>query len=179
MLFTFAFSQVSFFSSCVEKRSGKYKPYSNRLTGDQLKILGIVQNILFPDDGDGPGAGDIHADRYLQWVITDPRMDKDEVEYIINGIGWVNETAQEDYDSDFVQLSGPDQEQLIAKISEESWGEDWLAVILNYLFEALLSDPVYGSNPDGIGWKWLDVYAGNPRPDRSLLYDEIFRTVNG
>ncbi len=178
MLLSYALFQLSFLSSCTERKSGKWKPYSNNLTKDQLKILRIVQDILFPDDGNGPGAGDIHADSYLQWVITDPRMDKEEVEYIINGIGWVNETAQENHGRNFVDLNRSSQEQLIAKISGEDWGEDWLAEILNFIFEALLGDPLYGGNPDGAGWKWLDVYPGYPRPDWSLLYDEIFRTVN-
>ena len=178
LMLSMALSQMPFLPSCTERESGRWKPYLNKMTKDQMRILRVIQNILFPEDGNGPGAGEIRADSYLQWIIADPRMDKDEVEYIINGIGWVDETAQEDYNRDFMNLDARDQEQLIAKISGESWGEDWLSIILSYIFEALLADPLYGGNPGGAGWKWLDVYPGQPRPDSSLLYDEIFRTVH-
>ena len=178
VMLSLAASQMPLWSSCSNRKSSKWKPYLNKLTRDQILILRRVQDILFPDDGNGPGAADINADSYLQWVIRDPRMDKDEVEYIIDGIGWVNETAQEDHGEDFPDLKKKEQAQVIEKISKESWGEDWLAVILSYIFEALLADPLYGGNPEGTGWKWLDVYPGYPRPDASLLYDEIFRTVH-
>lgn len=178
MLFSFAVTQVPFLSACSHKNTGKLKPFANRLDHDQLEIVKIVQNILFPNDGNGPGALDIHAHNYLQWVMSDPRMEREEVEYIINGTGWVDETAQEDYSKDFISLSREDQEQLINKISKQSWGEDWLSFLLTYIFEALLSDPLYGGNPEETGWKWLKVYPGYPRPDKTLLYDKIFETVN-
>jgi hypothetical protein len=179
MLYSFAITQMSFLSSCSQKKNNKLKPFSNKLDHNQLEIVKIVQSILFPNDRNGPGALDIHAHNYLQWVMSDPWLDREEVEYIINGTGWVDETAQEDYSKGFTSLSREDQEQLINKISKESWGEDWLSVILTYIFEALLCDPLYGGNPDETGWKWLEVYPGYPRPDKSLLYGEILETVNG
>lgn len=147
------------------------------LTTDQLSILRSVQGILFPKDEFGPGATDINADTYLLWVLADPQKDPDEIEYIINGIGWVDETAGEEYSTAFVELPKNDREQLIALISRTNWGESWLSVILTFIFEALLSDPQYGSNPDGIGWKWLNHNPGLPRPTNELLYPKILTTI--
>ena len=31
-------------------------------------------------------------------------------------------------------------------------------------------DPVYGGNPDGIGWKWLMHPPGFPRPPKGKTY---------
>lgn len=147
------------------------------LTEKQLSIVSFVQEVLFPADDNGPGASDINAKEYLLWVLADPEKDPEEVKYIINGIGWVDETAEETLSKPYLELTQPEKEKLIETISHESWGESWLSVILTFIFEALLSDPQYGGNPNGTGWKWLDYIAGQPRPTHALLYPEILTTI--
>ncbi len=147
------------------------------LSESQFALMSSVQKILFPSDNNGPGAYDIMADRYLLWVLSDKRMDPEEIEYIINGIGWVGETAEENFSKSYTHLSQKEKEILIANISNESWGSSWLSVILTFIFEALLSDPQYGGNPDQIGWDWLYHNPGYPRPTERLLYPEILITV--
>lgn len=147
------------------------------LNEKQLSILSSVQQILLPADGNGPGASDIHATEYLLWVLSDPVKDPDEVQYIVNGIGWVNETADETFSKSYNDLTQQEKEKLIENISQESWGESWLSIILTFIFEALLSDPQYGGNPDGTGWKWLNFTPGQPRPTPELLYPEILTTI--
>ncbi len=177
MLIAGAAVQIPFWASCGKRPTKKEIRELSKLSEGQLEIVRIVQDILFPSDGNGPGANEIEAHYYLDWVVSDPGMDPEDSEYIIDGIGWVDETAQEDYSKGFLNLKGNEQEDLIRKISGEGWGEDWLSTILNYIFEALLSDPLYGGNPKEAGWKWLEVYPGYPRPDKSLLYPEILKTV--
>lgn len=150
----------------------------NILSQKQFSIVESVQIILFPSDGNGPGAYDVMADKYLFWVLSDVRMDPEEKEYIINGIGWVDETADENFSKGYLQLTQSEKETLINDISKEIWGSSWLGVILNFIFEALLSDPQYGGNPDKIGWDWLIHNPGYPRPTAALLYPEIFVTVS-
>ena len=147
------------------------------LSKNQFSIISSVQKILFPSDNNGPGAYDVMADKYLQWVLSDERMDPEEIEYIIDGIGWVDETAEENFSKNYTQLSQSEKEKLVADVSNESWGSSWLSVILTFVFEALLSDPQYGSNPDKIGWDWLQHNPGYPRPTKLLLYPEILTTV--
>lgn len=159
------------------KLFGKTGPKNYILTPEQFKIIQSVQEILFPADGNGPGAVDINATEYLVWVLSDQNKDPDEVKYIIDGIGWVEETADEMYAKKYLDLSLPEKDKLIAKISKEDWGKSWLSVIMSFIFEALLCDPQYGGNPDSIGWKWLQHNAGQPRPTKELLYPEILNTV--
>jgi hypothetical protein len=147
------------------------------LKKDQRLIMQNVQDILFPDDGNGPGAKDIHALEYLEWVLSDKEKDPDEIKYIINGIDWLNETAEEAYSQEFQELSRTQQEEIIAKISVERWGESWLSVILTFIFEALLCDPQYPANPDGIGWAWLNHDPGQPRPKEELLFPQVLNTL--
>ena len=148
------------------------------LTTSQLSIVSSVQKILFPSDLNGPGAYDVMADKYLLWVLSDERMDPEEKEYIIDGIGWIDETAEENFSKSYLNLTELEKEKLIADITKESWGSSWLGVILSFTFEALLSDPQYGSNPNGIGWDWLEHNPGFPRPTKPLLYPEILKTVS-
>lgn len=150
---------------------------SEILSENHLKIVESVQEILFPSDGNGPGAIEINSLSYLQWVLSDKEMDQDEVKYMLNGIVWVDETSEEVFAKPFLQLSQMEKEQLIEKISKENWGESWLSVILTFVFEALLCDPQYGGNPDSIGSNWLSHNPGQPRPVKDLLYPEILKTV--
>ncbi len=150
----------------------------DKLSSDQLSLIESVQRILLPSDGNGPGAYDVMADKYLQWVLSDERMDPEEIEYIINGADWVDETAVENFSKSYLKLSQSDKEKLISQIANEPWGRSWLSVILTFIFEALLSDPKYGGNPDNIGWDWLNHNPGYPRPTELLLYPEILSTVS-
>jgi gluconate 2-dehydrogenase gamma chain len=153
--------------------SGQQTDARSILSLQQKEMVASIQGILFPDDGNGPGAADIHALEYLQWVLSDKEKDPEEVEYLINGIGWVDETAVEDTGRSYLDLNEGERETLIEKISKEDWGESWLSVILTFIFEALLCDPQYGGNPDEAGWKWLSHDPGQPRPTPPLLYPNI------
>lgn len=147
------------------------------LSSDQLDLVASVQEILFPSDGNGPGAGEINATNYLLWVLDDPYMDPDDVRYIINGIGWVDETSIELYNRSYSELTQAEKESMVASISKEDWGESWLSIILSYIFEALICDPAYGGNPNQTGWNWLTYKSGIPRPSGKLLYPDIILTI--
>jgi gluconate 2-dehydrogenase gamma chain len=156
---------------------GKTGPKNDILSPVQFEIVQSIQEILFPADGNGPGAKDINAAEYLVWVLSDQNKDPGDVKYILDGIGWVDETAEELFSKKYPDLSQEEKENLIANIAKEDWGKSWLSVILTFIFEALLSDPQYGGNPDNIGWKWLEYIPGQPRPTPKLLYPEILNTV--
>ena len=134
------------------------------------ETIGIVQNILFPSEKDSPGAKEINARSYLQWVMKDPNYDEDEKRFIRNGIKWLDETAIEEEEKNFLELSYEQQASLLNTISRERWGESWLSKNLSLIFEALFCDPVYGGNPNGIGWKWLSHRPGLPRPTIEKRY---------
>lgn len=158
--------------------SGKMYKDIDILSKSQLAIVTSIQKILFPSDGNGPGAYDVMADKYLVWVLSDKRMDPEEKEYIINGIGWIDETSMEIYSNNYINLSQNEKEKLVADVAKESWGSSWLSVMLTFIFEALLCDPQYGYNTEEIGWNWLQYKPGYPRPTAKLLYPEILTTVS-
>jgi gluconate 2-dehydrogenase gamma chain len=165
-------TQIPLLQSCFNND----EEISAILSKSELAIVRDVQDILFPTDQYGPGALELQADKYLLWVISDTRFDPEEQQYIINGIGWVDETAEEVHSKKYESLNLEQKKYLIEIISKEDWGKSWLSALLTFIFEAMFADPLYGSNPNGIGWKWLDYNPGNPKPEAELIYDNILRT---
>jgi len=129
-----------------------------------------VQEVLFPHEKDSPGAIDINAVGYFQWVLSDPMLDPDEIKFKKNGLTWLEEESQELFEASFIDLSEKEQEETLQSITEHSWGRSWISVMLTHIFEALLSDPLYGANIDEKGWKWLNYIPGIPRPVEGKIY---------
>ena len=128
---------------------------------------------LLPTSATGPSAADINALPYLYQVMKVQPTSPEEKEFIVKGVGWLNSFANSEYSKAFVQLSFDEKELLLRVISRSSAGENWLNTLLNYIFEAMLTPPAYGGNPDGIGWQWLEHQAGFPLPDKGQRYFEL------
>jgi gluconate 2-dehydrogenase gamma chain len=126
--------------------------------------LAEVQEHLFPAAADTPGAGDIQAIVYLHNTIENPAADGEDREFVFNGVGWLNDLAEETFQQNFAALGEQQRETLLRQIEQSRAGRNWLSLLLTYLLEALLADPVYGGNPNGIGWEWLEHQPGYPRP---------------
>jgi gluconate 2-dehydrogenase gamma chain len=127
-------------------------------------LLTAVQEHLFPSEIEAPGAREIHALAYLQGVLGDPRGDREEQRFILQGAAWLEDLSRQRQQAAFVELDPLRREQVLREVASTAKGENWISTLLLYLCEALLSDPVYGGNPDGIGWAWLAHQPGFPRP---------------
>lgn len=141
----------------------------------QLQNLRATQNHLFPKSPSNPSADDINSLEFLQFVLLDKQLEEEEREFLINGANWINDSSQENFQLDFFELDQASKEKLFEIISQKNWGENWLSAILKYIFEALLSDPIYGANPDSIGWNWLQIQPGYPRPSELTAYPRILK----
>lgn len=126
--------------------------------------LAAVQAILFPPGPEQPGAGDIGALEYLHRTLTTPGADTRRKESIFQGVAWLDDLARSSHDKPFLELETKLREALLERIVESKAGRRWVSRLLTYLLEALLADPVYGGNPKGIGWKWLEHRPGYPVP---------------
>ncbi len=146
------------------------------IIGDEpWTTFAAVQQILFPDDGNGPGAADLNTTAYLKFVIDAPDTDKDDRVFILKGIDWLNQLAQTNTKKTFNKNEMPQQNELITQIATSQSGERWLSFLLLYIFEALLTDPIYGANPAGIGWHWLEHVPGFPHPPANKMYTELLK----
>ena len=165
-----AMTQIGFFTSC----STKLKEGNDLLTAEQATILNDVLNIFFPNDGNGPDAEDINAFGYVMWVLHDTLNRKiEDNAYILVGLNWADETAQEIYFSPFVELSQEQKEALVGKFTELDWGKNWSSMIITLILEALVLDPIYGGNKNEAGWNWLNHTPGFPRPTEENRYGRI------
>ncbi len=154
-------------------RAAKKTP-SNQLK-DPWATISVVQNHLFPSETDSPGAKEINAITYLHNVISNPAIDQGEKEFILNGVKWLNDLSLEKHEVIFTQLSYIQRVELLHQIEESKAGRRWISKLLTYIFEAFLGDPVYGGNPAGIGWKWLNHHPGFPRPPKHKRYWNLRR----
>ena len=170
------YSQILKFQSCQTSFPKKYIP-NQYLTALQAEIIQKIQKVLFPNDGNGPSVEDINAYGHFIWVLSDNRKREAEKEYLINGLNWTEETANEQFNTSFSYLTDKQVNELVDFIANESWGKDWLSVILTLIFEALALDSIYNINTNQIGWKWLQHQNGTPRPTIDITYDKIFKTI--
>lgn len=134
-----------------------------------------VQQVLFPDDGNGPGAEELNATAYLKFVLDAADTDSKDRDFILKGIGWLNQLSVKQTGRHFSRNVSAEKDKLIEQISRSRSGERWLSFLLLYVFEALLTDPVYGSNPNGIGWAWLEHQPGFPSPPGDKTYPELLK----
>ncbi len=152
------------------RESSSTTPLSRR----QRETLAAVQEHLFPRGEDSPGADDVNALSYLTAALAVPGFNPDTRNSIVNGIQRLHDASHEQFGIHFVGLTEPRKETLLRYLADRTrWGERWLSLILYYIFEALLSDPVYGGNPNGIGWKWLDHRPGFPRPPADKIFGKL------
>ncbi len=140
---------------------------------DPWLTLQAVYRHLLPKSDSGPGADDIQATNYLYNVIHLQPTAAQEIAFVYRGVGWLNDYSQSQHQQNFIQLNQSQKEVLLKGISRSRAGENWLSTLVDYLLEAMLTPPVYGGNPDGIGWRWLSHQAGFPLPVEGKRYYEL------
>lgn len=140
------------------------------LDAGQWRTLGAVQDHLFPSEPNAPGARDVDALGWLYFVLSDPDYDPADRAFIRSGLLLLETVARQEAVAPFPELAEPERERILRQLEQSGDGRRWLALILEYIFEALLTDPVYGANPGGIGWEWLDHRPGFARPTRDKRY---------
>ncbi|MFT5812526.1 MAG: gluconate 2-dehydrogenase gamma chain [Psychroserpens sp.] len=147
--------------------------FASLLTTDPWLTLDAVLAHLLPASPTGPSAKEIQATQYLYNVVYQQPTDKAEIEFIYKGVGWLNGFSQSQLQKNFVALTLEEKEKILRTISNSRAGENWLSNLVSYIFEAMLSPPSYGGNPNGIGWQWLDHQAGFPLPLTGKRYYEL------
>ncbi len=140
--------------------------------------LASVQQHLFPPDDDSPGAEDIMAIRFLQNILNAPDTDKEHKAFILNGVNWLNDLSNKQFQMPFLQLDNELKETLLRRVETSNAGGRWLSFMMTYLIEALLSDPVYGGNNNAIGWDWLEHIPGFPTPEAHQVYFKLASQSN-
>jgi len=146
---------------------------SDKLSSDPWLTLDSVLNHLLPSSKSGPGSKEIQATTYLFNVVHLQPTEQDEIEFIYKGVGWLNGYSKSQLNKDFVELTTQEKEILLRGISQSRAGENWLNTLLGYILEATLTPPIYGGNPNQIGWQWLEHQGGFPLPNEGTRFYEV------
>ncbi|MEW5847794.1 MAG: gluconate 2-dehydrogenase subunit 3 family protein [Myxococcota bacterium] len=134
------------------------------LDAEEWRFFSAVQAQLLPSGPGSPGAREINATGYLDAALSDAAVDLGDVERLRAGVATLQERARTTHGKAFADVDAAQQEALLKAWQRDEAGEEWLGLLLVFTLEALLGDPVYGGNPDGVGWHWLEHHPGMPRP---------------
>ncbi|MEW6989854.1 gluconate 2-dehydrogenase subunit 3 family protein [Colwelliaceae bacterium 6441] len=147
--------------------------FESALTQLEWQTLDAVFDHIFPASDSGPSAKDIQATFYLYQLVKEQPTSQDEIDFIYRGVGWLNSYTQSKQQQNFIALTSEEKEITLKAISRSEAGQNWLNMMILNLYEAMLSPPSYGGNPDGIGWKWLSHQAGFPLPQAGKRFYEL------
>jgi gluconate 2-dehydrogenase gamma chain len=159
-------------SQAAEKNTTK-QPENETNNEPVWQTVRAVQNHLFPASNGFPGADQLNALAYLQNKFQRPLADKSDEEFVFRGVGWLNDFSQSEYKTAFININADQKESLLRKIANSQAGENWLSMILTNLIEALLTDPIYGGNFEGKGWKAVGHIPGYPRSPNGKRYFDL------
>jgi hypothetical protein len=157
--------------------SEENKAFQKALSSEPWLTLDSVLQHLLPSSASGPGAKEIQATQYLYNLVYQQPTPKDEIDFVYQGVGWLNGYAQGKAKQNFPQLTNEQKEEMLRAISRSPAGENWLSMLMSNMLEAMLSPPAYGGNPNGIGWQWLEHQAGFPLPKAGQRYYELPKRI--
>ena len=135
-----------------------------RLSVEDDRKMSVVFDVLLPSEQGSPGASDLDTLAYLHFVLLDPTYDSDDKELIYDGLKRLEGVSTKRYEKTFLSLTDEERHTLFEHLATLSWGKRWISRLLNVALEGMLADPIYGSNRGGIGWRWLEIQPGIPRP---------------
>jgi len=130
-----------------------------------LETLALVQEDLFPQEM----ITNANALSYISIIFKHSRISAEDKRYLRNGTKWLNEEAVNQYNKVYIKLFPKERQKVLHIIAKEPWGTSWIKIVLTYIMEAVLGDPVYGINKNESGWKWLGHESGLPRPAEATL----------
>lgn len=139
------------------------------------RLLDAVQRHLLPSEPDAPGARELGALAYLRTILNEDPDKAEDRRFVLDGAGWLEDMAGRITGKSFGALDEARREEVLRRIEASEAGSNWLALLLLYALEAALADPVYGGNPGGAGWRWLEHIPGFPRPPRQKRYMALQR----
>ena len=141
-------------------------PYYKRMSFSEVYLyIEAVQAHMFPKESQLPSSAEMAMTPFLFETIAHPSYYRDIRIFVIEGA----EKLAKRENGKFVTYLAEERERALRRYEKTAYGKRWLSRILILSMEALLSDPVYGSNRQEKGWRALHVEGGNPRPAQRYL----------
>jgi len=128
-------------------------------------LISAVQEHMFPANSKLPSSKEMHTITFLYETIIHKSYDKDMRTFILKGAKKLNKRTK----GKFLTMTISDKEQALRDFEKTKYGSSWLSSIMVLTIEGMLSDPIYGSNIQQVGWKALETLGGEPRPLKRYL----------
>lgn len=142
------------------------------LTAAEDKMLDQIVAILLPSRPSVPGAAEINASDYIRVCLVDRDIDEADRKFLAKGFSRLAEFTTSKRGQSWDSLNSASQEEVLREFVEDD-GDSWVSTVLSYVLEALLGDPAYGVNKNGVGWRWLEHQPGFPRPESPKWYRSV------
>ncbi|MCI0501288.1 MAG: gluconate 2-dehydrogenase subunit 3 family protein [Epsilonproteobacteria bacterium] len=134
-------------------------PLSKNSNVSSWEIIKTTLLQLFPQSDNFAGANNYEIIKFLKTASSSKYFQKDDLQILIDG-------AKKIYtlDNTFVFLDNEQKEKTLRIFEKTEFGQKWLSILMNYGFEGMFGDPIYGGNKNMLGWKVIGHNAGIPRP---------------
>jgi len=119
---------------------------------------------LFPPAPGEPGAAEVNAVGHVDAALADPDFGPTDRRLVLSGLRRLDALARAAHGRPFADLEPEARLAAVEALGREPEGARSTAVVLGLVFEAAYGDPVYGVNPDGIGWASIGHEPPRPRP---------------
>ncbi len=134
------------------------------LTPAQWREVEALQALILPSEPSAPGAAELGATVYLRLALADPRLDPDDLESLTELLKNVADHVQRAGGTSFAALDVDKQTTVLKELLTDPDAAERFGVAVVFTLEAALSDPVYGGNRHGAGWRWLGLVPAWPQP---------------
>lgn len=166
-------SQIFLLSNCSSSESWPVIS-SEHLTPKQAYLVLKIQEVLFPDDGNGPSNKEIQSFQYLLWKLQSENSNNNYISLFKKGLSKVEKQIDSYINNDIRDLTIEDWETIVQLLTKEKLTRNWLSNMLTTILEALTLDPIYNINQDEVGWKWLEHQKGQPQPSSSNKFPSFY-----
>src|SRR5680860_331428 len=129
----------------------------------EAETLESIFERLFPVDSVHPGAAAIGAARYADLALA--AAYREHLQTYRFGLAALNRACRSATGVPFKQAAAADQDRVLGRFEKGDLSryfpvpqQEFLELMRLHCLEGLFSDPVYGGNPDKLGWRVL----GNP-----------------
>lgn len=130
-----------------------------------LETISLLQEDLFPLIKQLQS----NSALYIVTVLNHTLISNSDKQFIRNGVKWLNEESVNYYYKTFTKLSFDERYVLLQTVSKEQWGEKFIFMMLSFIMESVLGDPIYNINYNQQGWQWVGHETGYPQPKEAFL----------
>ena len=138
------------------------------LTEDQWALLDAVCARIIPTDSD-PGAREAHVVNYIDGQLAHPPVSGFR-RMITIGLRKLEFVSRRLFRGSFTALAPEKQDRALLMLQRAKRfggrydGKQLMRVLVTLTIEGFLSDPIYGGNRGGVGWKLIGFRPQAPRP---------------